>query len=30
MHNLDSPGEPWTKEDCQNHYNQVDPKDAGY
>ena len=30
MHNLDSPGEPWTKEDCQNHYNQMDPKDAEY
>lgn len=30
MCSFDSPGEPWTKEDCQNHYNQMDPKDAEY
>ena len=30
MHNLDSPGEPWTEEGHENHYNQMDPEDAGH
>ena len=30
MCSFDSPGEPWTGEDCQNRYNQMDPEDAGH
>ena len=30
MCSFDSPGEPWTEEDYQNHYNQMDPEDAGH
>ena len=30
MCSFDSPGEPWTEEDYENHYNQMDPEDAEY
>ena len=28
MCSFDSPGEPWTEEDHQNRYNQMNPEDA--
>ena len=30
MCSFDSPGEPWTEENYQNRYNQMNPEDAGH